>query len=74
MELWTDGRWRALRHRVLPPSPSAPDEELLSLVFFFETDPDTLVEPLPAPTGGGRGLSPARARHTILDKLGVEHQ
>ena len=71
MELWTDGRWRALRHRVLPPSPSAPDEELLSLVFFFETDPDTLIEPLPAPIGGGRGLAPARARRTVLDKLGV---
>ncbi|HEV3382560.1 MAG TPA: 2-oxoglutarate and iron-dependent oxygenase domain-containing protein [Trebonia sp.] len=71
MELWTDGRWRALRHRVLPPSPSAPDEELLSLVFFFETDPDTIIEPLPAPMGGGRGLAPARARQTVLDKLGV---
>lgn len=71
MELWTDGRWRALRHRVLPPSPSAPDEELLSLVFFFETDPDTIVDPLPAPMGGGRGLTPVQARQAVLDKLGV---
>lgn len=71
MELWTDGRWRALKHRVLAPSPVAPDEELLSLVFFFETDPDTLVEPLAAPAGGGRGLSPAYARRTVLGKLGV---
>lgn len=71
MELWTDGRWRAPWHRVLPPSPSAPDEELVSLVFFFETDPDTLIEPLPAPIGGGRGLAPARARQNLLDKLGV---
>ncbi|MFE4667818.1 isopenicillin N synthase family dioxygenase [Streptomyces sp. NPDC056716] len=71
MELWTDGRWRALRHRVLPPSPAAPDEELLSLVFFFETDPGTLVDPLPAPIGGGRGLAPAYARRTVLEKLGV---
>ncbi|MFE0379555.1 isopenicillin N synthase family dioxygenase [Streptomyces inhibens] len=71
MELWTDGRWRALKHRVLPPSPAAPDEELLSLVFFFETDPDTLIEPLAAPVGGGRGLSPAYARRTVLEKLGV---
>lgn len=71
MELWTDGRWRALRHRVLPPSPAAPDEELLSLVFFFETDPDTLIEPLAAPVGGGRGLTPAYARRTVLEKLGV---
>jgi validamycin A dioxygenase len=71
MELWTDGRWRALKHRVLPPSPEAPDEELLSLVFFFETDPDVLIEPLAAPVGGGRGLSPAYARRTVLEKLGV---
>ena len=71
MELWTDGRWRALLHRVLPPSAGAPDEELLSLVFFFETDPDTMVEPLPAPQGGGRGAAPVRARQSVLDKLGV---
>ncbi|WP_327370936.1 isopenicillin N synthase family dioxygenase [Streptomyces sp. NBC_01217] len=71
MELWTDGRWRALKHRVLPPSPDAPDEELLSLVFFFETDPDTLIEPLAAPVGGGRGLPPAYARRSVLEKLGV---
>lgn len=71
MELWTDGRWRALKHRVLPPSPKAPEEELLSLVFFYETDPETLIEPLAAPVGGGRGLSPAYARRTVLEKLGV---
>jgi hypothetical protein len=40
-------------------------------VFFFETDPDTIIEPLPAPMGGGHGLAPARARQTVLDKLGV---
>ncbi|MER6534001.1 isopenicillin N synthase family dioxygenase [Streptomyces sp. 900105755] len=71
MERWTDGRWRALKHRVLPPSPSAPDEELLSLVFFFETDPDTLIEPLAAPIGGGRGMSPVYARRSVLETLGV---
>jgi isopenicillin N synthase-like dioxygenase len=70
MERWTDGRWRALKHRVLPPSPAAPDEELLSLVFFFESDPDTLIEPLAVPTGGGRGLSPVYARRSVLEKLG----
>ncbi|MFD5813470.1 isopenicillin N synthase family dioxygenase [Streptomyces sp. NPDC127038] len=71
MEQWTDGRWRALKHRVLPPSPAAPDEELLSLVFFFETDPDTLIEPFAAPVGGGRGLPPVYARRSVLEKLGV---
>ena len=71
MELWTDGRWRALRHRVLGPSPSAPDEELLSLVFFYESDPETVIEPLAAPVGGGRGLAPVVSRRAVLDKLGV---
>ncbi|WP_329042904.1 isopenicillin N synthase family oxygenase [Streptomyces sp. NBC_00178] len=71
MERWTDGRWRALRHRVLAPSPSAPDEELLSLVYFFESDPDTLVEPLAPPVGGGAGMKPVLARRSVLEKLGV---
>ncbi|MEW2545129.1 2-oxoglutarate and iron-dependent oxygenase domain-containing protein [Streptomyces sp. NPDC047002] len=71
MERWTDGRWRALLHRVLAPSPSAPDEELLSLVFFFESDPDTLVEPLAPPVGGGAGLEPVVSRRSVLEKLGV---
>ncbi|MFJ4828913.1 isopenicillin N synthase family dioxygenase [Streptomyces sp. NPDC088747] len=71
MEQWTDRRWRALRHRVLAPSPSAPDEELMSLVFFFETNPDTLIEPLAPPIGGGAGLEPVVSRRSVLEKLGV---
>jgi isopenicillin N synthase-like dioxygenase len=46
---WTGDRWRSTRHRVLPPHADAPAEELLSLVFFYEVDADTLVETLPAP-------------------------
>ncbi|MFI6345786.1 isopenicillin N synthase family dioxygenase [Streptomyces sp. NPDC050560] len=71
MERWTDGRWRALKHRVLAPSPDAPDEELLSLVFFYESDPATLIEPLTPPAGGGAGFAPVVSRHAILTKLGV---
>lgn len=71
MNLWTDGRWRALRHRVLAPPPDAPDEELVSLVFFFEANPETLIHPLAAPIGGGAGMSPALAGETILQKVGV---
>ncbi|MFH8482801.1 isopenicillin N synthase family dioxygenase [Streptomyces sp. NPDC018055] len=71
MERWTDGRWRALRHRVLAPSPSAPDEELLSLVFFYESDPGTRIDPLSPPVGGGAGLEPVVSRHSVLAKLGV---
>ncbi|MFF9520926.1 isopenicillin N synthase family dioxygenase [Streptomyces achromogenes] len=71
MSLWTDGRWRALRHRVLAPSSIAPDEELVSLVYFFETDPDAEIVPLPAPVGGGAGLSPVIAGESILQKVGA---
>ncbi|MEW2113942.1 2-oxoglutarate and iron-dependent oxygenase domain-containing protein [Streptomyces sp. NPDC005474] len=71
MNLWTDGRWRSLRHRVLAPNDSAPDEELVSLVYFFETDPDTEVVPLPAPAGGGAGMRPVIAGESILEKVGA---
>jgi len=71
MHEWTDGRWQALRHRVLAPPASNPDEELVSLVFFFEADPDTEVRPLPAPVGGGAGKPAFIAGEQILEKVGV---
>ncbi|MEW1638407.1 2-oxoglutarate and iron-dependent oxygenase domain-containing protein [Streptomyces sp. NPDC093801] len=48
---WTGDRWRAGRHRVLPPPAHAPAEELVSLVYFYECDAHTRVESLPAPVG-----------------------
>ena len=51
MARWTGDRWRSGRHRVLPPSPEAPQEDLMSLVYFYECDPHTTVTPLPAPVG-----------------------
>ncbi|MFD9333402.1 isopenicillin N synthase family dioxygenase [Streptomyces sp. NPDC060028] len=51
MARWTGDRWRAGRHRVLPPPSDAPAEELISLVYFYECDPHTRVESLPAPVG-----------------------
>jgi isopenicillin N synthase-like dioxygenase len=71
MNLWTDGRWSSLRHRVLAPSKAAPDEELVSLVFFFEADPDAEIVPLAAPVGGGAGMSPVIAGESILEKVGI---
>jgi isopenicillin N synthase-like dioxygenase len=51
MALWSGYRWRSTRHRVLPPSVSAPDEELLSLIFFHEPDYDAVIRALAAPDG-----------------------
>ena len=51
MARWTGDRWRSGRHRVLAPSPQAPEEDLMSLVYFYECDPHTTVAPLPAPLG-----------------------
>jgi isopenicillin N synthase-like dioxygenase len=48
---WTGDRWRSTRHRVLPPHPDAPGEDLLSLIYFYEANHDALVESLPPPIG-----------------------
>ena len=51
MARWTGDRWRSTRHRVLPPPAEAPDEELLSLIYFYEADHDARIESLPSPIG-----------------------
>jgi isopenicillin N synthase-like dioxygenase len=43
---WSGGRWRSAIHRMLAPAPEAVDETLLSLVYFCDPDPDTMVVPL----------------------------
>ncbi|WP_329059189.1 isopenicillin N synthase family dioxygenase [Amycolatopsis sp. NBC_01480] len=51
MARWTGDRWRSTRHRVLPPQPTAPDEDLVSLIFFYETDHDARITSLAPPLG-----------------------
>jgi isopenicillin N synthase-like dioxygenase len=58
---WTGGRWRSTRHRVLPPSQADPDEELISLIVFCESDMDRVITPLAPPVGGGAGYPPVVA-------------
>jgi isopenicillin N synthase-like dioxygenase len=48
LSLWTGGRWRSTRHRVLPPPAENPDEELISLIVFLEADVDTVITPVTA--------------------------
>jgi isopenicillin N synthase-like dioxygenase len=51
MARWTGDRWRSTRHRVLPPQASAPDEDLVSLIYFYETDHDARIRSLGPPVG-----------------------
>ncbi|MFD4832092.1 isopenicillin N synthase family dioxygenase [Streptomyces uncialis] len=41
MARWVDNRWRAGRHRVLPPPVDLPSEELMSLAYFYDCDMGT---------------------------------
>jgi isopenicillin N synthase-like dioxygenase len=66
---WTGLRWRSGRHRVLPPQPDAPHEELVSLVFFFELDHDALVTPLQPPIGRTADLPPVVSAPFLRERL-----
>jgi len=65
---WTGDRWRSTRHRVLPPQPEAPGEDLLSLIFFYELNHDAVVESL-APPIGRASFPPVVAHEYLASKL-----
>jgi isopenicillin N synthase-like dioxygenase len=65
---WTGERWQSNRHRVLAPSVSAPEEELMSLVYFYEADPAALVEPLHPPVGRRTDLAPVRVGDFLRER------
>ena len=44
LQHWSGNRWRSTRHRVPAPSRSAPQEELLSVVYFHAPDYDAVIE------------------------------
>jgi isopenicillin N synthase-like dioxygenase len=51
MARWSGDRWLSNRHRVLAPDASAPDEDLMSLVYFHEADPGAIIRSVPPPIG-----------------------
>jgi len=59
---WTGELWRSTRHRVLPPPEQAPEEELISLIVFFDADVDMVIEPVT----GNRDLAPVVAGEWLL--------
>ncbi|MYR04905.1 isopenicillin N synthase family oxygenase [Gordonia sp. SID5947] len=69
LEYWSGGRWPAGRHRVLPPQPDAPEEDLVSLIFFYELDHDAIVSPLEPPIGRRAGLGPVVSGDFIKERL-----
>lgn len=67
---WTWGRrWPPGRHRVLPPRPHAPEEDLVSLIYFYEANHDARVVPLAPPVGRVAGLAPVTCSDFIKERL-----
>ena len=66
---WTGLRWSSGRHRVLPPQAAHPDEELMSLVFFYELDHDAVVTPLAPPVGRRGDLGAVVCAPFIRERL-----
>ncbi|MFD1814502.1 isopenicillin N synthase family dioxygenase [Rhodococcus gannanensis] len=69
LEYWSGGRWPAGRHRVLPPQPEAADEDLVSLIFFYELNHDAVVHPLDPPVGAVAGRPPVVAGDFVKERL-----
>ena len=66
---WTGGRWKSNRHRVLPPQAEAPDEDLVSLVYFYEADHDAVIEALQPPIGRPNKYAPVVSAEFIKKRL-----
>ena len=66
---WSGDRWRSNRHRVLPPQAVAPDEDLVSLVYFYEADRDTVVEALRPPLGKHHEHEPVISSVFLRERL-----
>ena len=69
LEYWSGRRWPSGRHRVLPPQPEAPEEDLVSLIYFYEANHDALVVPLEPPIGQISGLKPVTSSDFIKERL-----
>lgn len=62
---WTGGRWRSAIHRVLPPAGAAAAESLLSLVYFCEPDPETMITPF----DGGVAMNAGEYLRSKIDAI-----
>jgi len=69
LEYWSGRRWPSGRHRVLPPQPHAPEEDLVSLIYFYEANHDAVVTPLEPPIGTVSGLGQVTSSAFIKERL-----
>lgn len=69
LEYWSGRRWPSGRHRVLPPQEHAPEEDLVSLIYFYEANHDAVVTPLEPPVGKVSGLQPVTCSAFIKERL-----
>jgi isopenicillin N synthase-like dioxygenase len=66
---WSGSRWKSNRHRVLPPQAEAPDEDLVSLVYFYEADHDAVIEALRPPLGRRSDYGPVVSAEFLKERL-----
>jgi isopenicillin N synthase-like dioxygenase len=66
---WSGSRWKSNRHRVLPPQAEAPDEDLVSLVYFYEADHDAVIEALKPPVGRRSDFGPVVSAAFLKERL-----
>ncbi len=66
---WSGDRWKSNRHRVLPPQAEAPEEDLVSLVYFYEADHDAVVEALQPPIGKPNSYPPVVSAEFLKERL-----
>ncbi|WP_422746178.1 isopenicillin N synthase family dioxygenase [Mycobacterium sp. WMMD1722] len=69
LEYWSGRRWPSGRHRVLPPQPESPEEDLVSLIYFYEANHDATVTPLSPPVGRVSGLAAVTSADFIKERL-----
>jgi len=66
---WSGDRWKSNRHRVLPPQAEAPEEDLVSLVYFYEANHDAVVEALRPPIGKPNSYEPVVSAAFLKERL-----
>ena len=69
LERWTGNRWRSTKHQVPAPTSAAPEESLLSIVFFYDVDPSSTIETLEGPFSGPTTYEPVNAGDYLLGKI-----